>query len=515
MKTGLTSHHRGLLDLSGRAAGGAWFRESAWIKLLDLALIVNTILFLVIDEKIFLFHLLFILLTFGAFYWKFSIFLVRTSLTIAVITIGLFRYVLTYQVPAGELVEIPMLSIILVLVFAIARQRAQAEEALRRANERLEQRVVERTADLLAEVAERRKTEQTLRESEERYRRLVELSFEGIAIHVGDQLVHLNPSGVKLLGASAADKLTGRSLLDFVHPESHESVLARWQVVDNESRSTPLSEEKLIRLDGATVEVEVLTIPVIYQGKPAMQTVLRDITVRKAAEQARVAERTSIARDLHDSLGQSLGYLHLKLDQITNHAQIRALPHLNQELARMRQVASDAFEQVRGLLASLMPANTIKLSKALRDLARIVGQQAQFEVRVVDRGVDILLEPVLQQQILSLCREALTNIAKHAHARSVEIELEWTACDLTITIRDDGNGFDSMAPHNRQSFGLRIMEERAAQIDGALTIESELGAGTQLMLQVPLQDCREEMDAERPLGAMKSEPEQVGCAVTR
>ena len=476
-------------ELNGRA-GFPWQDRVPWIKLLDLALILTVILFVSIKEQIFLFHLIFIQLTFGAFFWNFRVFLVRAVLAVAIITGGLTSYVISNQVPAGELIEIPMLSMILVLVFAIAHERARAEEALRTANEQLESRVIARTADLRAEVAERRKTEQTLRESEERYRRLVELAFEGIAIHAGERLVHLNPSGVRLLGASESTRLIGRSLFDFIHPECHDSVQQRWMAVNNEARSNPLTEEKLLRLDGAVVDVEVLTIPIVYQGRPAMQTVLRDITARKMAEQARVAERTSIARDLHDSLGQSLGYLHLKLDQFADRPEVQVLPAIDHDVVRMRQVANDAYEQVRGLLASLLPANTIKLSKALRDLARIVGQQAHFEVRVVDCGEDSFLAPVLQQQMLSVCREALNNIAKHAHATCVEIELAWATHHLTLTIRDNGAGFDLMAHRSQKSYGLKIMHEHAAQIDATLAIKSAVGVGTELVLQLPLLEAK-------------------------
>jgi len=457
-----------------------------WLKFLDLALLLNTLLLVLTDAKIFYFHLVFFILTFGAFYWPFRTFVLRSSIYMATTTALLFSFVLAGNIPAEELIEIPMLTGILVLVFIIAQQRAKAEDNLRKVNRDLEAHVAARTADLLAEIKERQQTEQTLRESEERYRHLVELTFETIVIHTEDKLLYINPSGVKLLNADGAHQLIGKSLLDLVHPDSVDAVQARLQQVKQETKGAPLAEGCFVQADGTSVDVEMVTIPITYHGQAAMQTVVRDIRPRKQAEQARMTERMAIARDLHDSLGQSLGYLHLKLDEIAGHPPVQRINNLDQDLARMRDVANEAYEQIRGMLAALMPTNTIPLTQVLRDQAKVLSRQAGFKVQVMNHGPEDALLPILQQQLLWLCREALTNIAKHAHAQEVKIELWWTVEHLIITIADDGCGFDPNAPRTSTSFGLRIMQERAAQLAGLLSIQSGSGHGTTLTLQIPL-----------------------------
>ena len=458
----------------------------SWIKLLDLALLITLVLLLFTVEKVFYFHLVFVFLTFGAFYWQFSAFTLRAGVYVTATTLALCAFVLKQQIAREELVEIPMLTTILLLVFGIARQRAKAEWALRKVNEDLEQRVVTRTADLLSEIREREQTEQTLRESEERYRHLIELSFETILIHVDDTLIYINPSGVKLLGMDSAQPLIGQSLLNFVHPDWVDSVQARLKQVKTETKGAPLAESRFIQPDGATVDVVMVTIPIIYQGRSAMQTVIRDIRARKQAEQARTAERMAIARDLHDSMGQSVGYLHLKLDEITTYAPLQAMGNLYPDLLRMRDVADEAYGQIRSMLAALMPANTTPFAKALYHQIKVLAQQAQLKIQFINRGPESTLPPVAQQQLLWLCREAVMNITKHAHAKHAKIELWWTDENLTITIADDGQGFDLNAPRSSSSFGLRIMQERAAQLAGVLLIQSSPHVGTELTLQIPL-----------------------------
>ncbi len=128
--------------------------------------------------------------------------------------------------------------------------------------------------------------EEALRESEERYRRLVELSPETIAIHCEGKIVYINAAGASLLGAQSPEELLGRRVLDFVHPEDRERVQARIRQVLEEGREAELTEERFVRPDGQVLYVEVSGTPITYRGKPAAQVVVRDITRRRQAEEA-------------------------------------------------------------------------------------------------------------------------------------------------------------------------------------------------------------------------------------
>jgi PAS domain S-box-containing protein len=129
-----------------------------------------------------------------------------------------------------------------------------------------------------------KKSETALRESEERYRRLVELSFNGIAIHSAGRFVFVNPIAAELLAAEEPEQLIGKSFLDMVHFDYKATVLGRVRQVLEEGKSVPPFEEKLIRMDGVPIDVELLSIPTTYQDQPAVQVVFRDITERKKTE---------------------------------------------------------------------------------------------------------------------------------------------------------------------------------------------------------------------------------------
>ncbi|UCB48618.1 MAG: PAS domain S-box protein [Deltaproteobacteria bacterium] len=129
-----------------------------------------------------------------------------------------------------------------------------------------------------------KKSEMALRESEERYRRLVELSFDAIVIHARGQIVFVNSSAAELLGATKPEQLIGKSILDLVHPDRRAAVSDRVRQVLEEGKPVPPVEEKLVRLDRMPIDVEVLGIPILYQDQPAVQVVFRDITERKKTE---------------------------------------------------------------------------------------------------------------------------------------------------------------------------------------------------------------------------------------
>jgi PAS domain S-box-containing protein len=138
---------------------------------------------------------------------------------------------------------------------------------------------------------QKKNAEDALIKSEERYRLLVERSPDAIAVHQDGKLVFVNAAGAKLIGAKSPHDLIGKSILAIVHPDSRKQVVERLQQ-ENEGKVVPLIEEKFIKLDGSFIDVEVIGIPIIYQGLPAGQIIVRDITDRKLAEEALIESET-------------------------------------------------------------------------------------------------------------------------------------------------------------------------------------------------------------------------------
>jgi diguanylate cyclase (GGDEF)-like protein/PAS domain S-box-containing protein len=135
------------------------------------------------------------------------------------------------------------------------------------------------------DVTERKRAEEALRESEERYRSLVELSPDAILVHSEDKLVYVNTAGAKLLGAALPDELIGKPALDLIHPDYREIARERVRLVLTRGKQAEPIEEKIVCLDGRVIDAEVSGSFILYQGKPAVQNVIRDITERKEAEE--------------------------------------------------------------------------------------------------------------------------------------------------------------------------------------------------------------------------------------
>ncbi|HEY8475474.1 MAG TPA: PAS domain S-box protein, partial [Chloroflexota bacterium] len=138
---------------------------------------------------------------------------------------------------------------------------------------------------VMVDVTDGKQAEQDLQESEQRYRRLVEMSPDAIAVHCDGRFVYINPAGMRLLGASRPEEVVGKSIYEIVHPDYHAVVEERVRQQLHELRPAPLIHERYRRLDGTVVDVEVASTPVVYRGRPAIQVVARDITHRKRVEE--------------------------------------------------------------------------------------------------------------------------------------------------------------------------------------------------------------------------------------
>jgi PAS domain S-box-containing protein len=136
----------------------------------------------------------------------------------------------------------------------------------------------------LRDITERRQTEVLLSESEERYRQLLDVAPIAIAVHSDGKLVFTNPAGAKLLGAYSPKELIGKSISEIVHPDRWDAARNRIQRMLNGEQGLYPTEEEYIKLDGSTIQVEVIAAPLTYNNKPAVQVIVSDITERKQAQ---------------------------------------------------------------------------------------------------------------------------------------------------------------------------------------------------------------------------------------
>jgi PAS domain S-box-containing protein len=148
---------------------------------------------------------------------------------------------------------------------------------------------------------ERERSEKALRESEERYRQLVELSPDSILVHRKGKIAFANSSALALFGAQEAGQLVGRDVQDLVHPDFRQIVQERSQKIQDTGEPVPRLEQKCLRLDGTAFDVEVSSAPIVYEGVRSSLTIIRDISERKRAEEKlrrRVEEMTAFQSTL-------------------------------------------------------------------------------------------------------------------------------------------------------------------------------------------------------------------------
>lgn len=145
------------------------------------------------------------------------------------------------------------------------------------------------------------KNVESLQESEERFRQLVELSPNGIAVHQDGRVVFINRSVLELLRASDEKELLGRAVIDFVHPDSRPIVLERIGEMARTGQPAPRMQEKFLRLDGSTIDVEVTSAPLQFRSRAAFQVIIEDITYRKRLERA----IQSIEKGVSTAIGQA------------------------------------------------------------------------------------------------------------------------------------------------------------------------------------------------------------------
>lgn len=140
------------------------------------------------------------------------------------------------------------------------------------------------TRAIFRDVTERKLFEEALMESEQRYKRLVEFSPDGLAVHHEGNLVFVNPSLLKMVGAASLEEVLGKPVLDFIHKDYKQVVEGRMIQALEQEKPGALLEEKLIKIDNSTIDVEIASTPIIYQGEKAVLVVVRDISERKKAE---------------------------------------------------------------------------------------------------------------------------------------------------------------------------------------------------------------------------------------
>ena len=355
--------------------------------------------------------------------------------------------------------------------------------------------------------AERQSSNLALKSSEMRYRRLFETAQDGILILNADtgKIDDVNPYLTEMLGYTR-EQLLGNKLWEIGPFKDTQASKAEFRELQQETY-VRYDDLPLETSDGKSINVEFVSNVYQANGAKVVQCNIRDITERKRAEarleesrrrlevlsrrlvEVQETERRHLARELHDEVGQALTVIEMNLQALlASPGADAAVPRLRQSL----EVVERVQEQLHDISLNLRPSmlDDLGLEPALRwcteRQAALAGLQAEVRADPLEQRLD----PMIETECFRVAQEALTNVIKHAKARTVTVELTRSDEQLHLSVRDDGVGFDVARVREQAlrgaSLGVLSMEERATLAGGGLQYHATPGQGTEVHAWFPL-----------------------------
>jgi PAS domain S-box-containing protein len=397
----------------------------------------------------------------------------------------------------------------------------------------------------LLDVTPRKKAEEALMDSEERYRILAENSREGVIVVQGDEVKYINERTSEILERDLRE-LNRSDLIESIHPEDRERVLSQLEGLLSGSKNEAFASLRAVTSRGATRWLTLTARPIMWDGKEARLEILTDVTHHKALEtellrahaemEDRIRKRTAelseanvrlkavaeergkaqerilsltqqliriqederqrISRDLHDNVAQDLSSIMLKMETLFDDQ-----GDVNNELRGRRKNVTDilhkAIASVRDIAYGLRPPalEQLGLAGALKNLCKDVASKHSCNVDFFATGIeDIPMDFDAEINIYRMIQEAVRNITRHAEATRATIRMVASHPDILIRIEDNGCGFDlnrRLAQAVREKrMGVRSMEERSRLVGGTLEIQSLPGTGTRVLFKIPIETAR-------------------------
>lgn len=370
---------------------------------------------------------------------------------------------------------------------------------------------------------EHRQAQEALRNSEKRLRAITAALGEAVFVTNAEGLLQsMNPEAERLLGWRESE-LLGKFMHDAVHrhgpdqPPVAQGLCGTLRAI-KQGTCVRIEDDIYLHKNGSTVPVAYVATPLFEDGRlVGAVTAAQNIASRKRDRQellesrrrlqelsahlqsVREEERTRIARELHDELGQVLTAFKMDVSWLGGKLPGADAP-IQAKLDGMSKLIDDTLDWVRRMSSDLRPImlDDLGLRAAvewlLEDFSRRHGIAATLDACTKD----FRLAPEYSTAAFRIVQECLTNVARHAQASRVEVTLRCAGCQLEIAVSDDGRGFNPQLGGQRKSFGLLGIRERAASLDGDCHIvTSTEGGGTTVSVRLPLTTpCQDDQETD-------------------
>ena len=347
-------------------------------------------------------------------------------------------------------------------------------------------------------ITERKIAEQSLKKSEEIWHKLVATSPEFIAIlDIEGNYLYLNHYAT---GFSEED-ISGKKAVDFISGKSKAEFLAKFEKCKN-TMETQHFEYDALTNNGTTGNYEGYLVPIIEESKvTSVMSIANDITHRKIADEeilksreqlaqlikhvneVREEERTNIAREIHDDLGQSLACL--KIDLLGIKEDIQENVGQTKKIDKAIALVDTTLKTVQKLSSQLRPQmlDELGLASAIEwqtnEFKKRTGIKCKLELEEIDDIADNIAISLFR-----IFQASLTNILLHSKAKSVSVKLEMKEDFIYLSVADDGIGITHEQLNSSKSFGIIGMRERANQINGKFEMNTQPGKGTKITVSV-------------------------------
>ena len=360
----------------------------------------------------------------------------------------------------------------------------------------------------IRDISEQKKAEQATMQREEIMKMIMNSALDAIVcVNRKNQITVWNRQAEKIFGWNEKEIL-GKHLIETIIPEKyreqHIKGFNHYLKTNEGPLLNKLIEITALNKKGNEFPVELAIVPVKQEDDEFFCAFIRDITERKQAEEninrsyeqlrqltshlqvIREKERTSIAREIHDELGQQLTGLKIDVSWLSKKIPEEAT-EAKEKIRHILELLDETIKTVRKIASELRPSilDDIGIVEALEWQSKEFERRSGIKTIFTSELEDLQLPENISTAFFRIFQESLTNVARHAEATVIRASFEKRNDKLILTVSDNGKGIDLKKMENKKTLGLLGMKERTEMIEGEFEITGEPGKGTTVSVSIP------------------------------